>query len=473
MATDDFFYYLKVALNLSHGSGSTFNGIVATNGYHPLWLLLLSGFTWFTTAPQHVLAFLASTIFLATLATYFLARRLIVATGVNLLTASGLAAYIAFYSIRLFYTGMEIILAIPLVLLFLLVAQRADYWSCGVRQSAVLGLVISAMVLARLDTALLMALVVLGLILHRETRALIGRQQMAGLSLGLLPVFLYFISNRVIFHVWMPVSGMAKQLKFNHLPSSPAWESFYGLPRLQLLTLLPIILAIALLPLLFKRLSRTQQVLYPAVLAFPIVHILVLSCLSDWSLWVWYFYTFRPALCVSFAVICLWKPLGKILQNAAVPACVLLFIVFDAPQSRWGNGTKVWQGDDLMQEGIDLKNFSATHPGVYALGDRAGTVGYILPSPMVQLEGLVMDRGYLSYIQRQVPLRVALAHYHVRYYVATERVPYTGCFHAVEPFQAGPASPHMAADFCEKPVSIFQTGHVKTLVFDLQQPVRP
>jgi hypothetical protein len=39
---DEFFYYLKIAFNLSHGHGSSFNGIVSTNGYHPLWLCLLA-----------------------------------------------------------------------------------------------------------------------------------------------------------------------------------------------------------------------------------------------------------------------------------------------------------------------------------------------------------------------------------------------------------------------------------------------
>src|SRR5215471_14155484 len=33
---DDFFYYLKIAQNLAHGAGSTFNGVVATHVYLPL-----------------------------------------------------------------------------------------------------------------------------------------------------------------------------------------------------------------------------------------------------------------------------------------------------------------------------------------------------------------------------------------------------------------------------------------------------
>lgn len=41
-ANDDSFFYIKTAYNFSSGSGSTFDTINLTNGYHPLWFLLLS-----------------------------------------------------------------------------------------------------------------------------------------------------------------------------------------------------------------------------------------------------------------------------------------------------------------------------------------------------------------------------------------------------------------------------------------------
>src|SRR5664279_3238103 len=73
---DDFFYYLKIAQNLAHGHGSTINGIVPTNGYHPLWLMALTILSFFTSNPRLIHLFLAVTTFVATLATYFLARAL-------------------------------------------------------------------------------------------------------------------------------------------------------------------------------------------------------------------------------------------------------------------------------------------------------------------------------------------------------------------------------------------------------------
>lgn len=38
---DDSFFYIKTANNIAKGLGSTFDGINPTNGYHPLWMLIL------------------------------------------------------------------------------------------------------------------------------------------------------------------------------------------------------------------------------------------------------------------------------------------------------------------------------------------------------------------------------------------------------------------------------------------------
>ncbi len=47
VSEDDAFYYLQIAYNLASGKFSTFDGgITQTNGYHPLWMLLITPFYW-------------------------------------------------------------------------------------------------------------------------------------------------------------------------------------------------------------------------------------------------------------------------------------------------------------------------------------------------------------------------------------------------------------------------------------------
>ena len=41
---DDAYFYFKIANNIALGKGSTFDGLNYTNGYHPLWLIILSGY---------------------------------------------------------------------------------------------------------------------------------------------------------------------------------------------------------------------------------------------------------------------------------------------------------------------------------------------------------------------------------------------------------------------------------------------
>lgn len=467
---DDFFYYLKIAQNLAHGAGSTFNGIVPTNGYHPLWLLLLTVFSFITTKPKAILLFLTLCSLTATMATYFFSRILIRAMQVGAAMASALAAYVAVYSLHLYTGGMEVILTIPLALAFLVVAQRTDFWQRGIWQSACLGLLVSAMALSRLDSLMLAALMFLCLLVNPDARRMLGPAQIKGLALGLLPLALYFLSNRIFFHTWLPVSGLAKQLKTNHLPSDPAFRSLYTKQPSQLLTIIPVVLAIALLPVLYKRLTTMQQVLYPVVLIFPFFYLVVLSCLSDWKIWDWYFYSFRIALCVGLAILCVWSPTARVLRIPALGAAAALVMIAMILRTHSATGAQF----QLLEVAEDVRNFAATHPGTYAMGDRSGMVGYLLPDPMVQTEGLVMDRAFLENIRRQVPLPAALEHYHVRYYVATTYPPYAdGCFRAIEPWQAGPASPHMTAEFCQPPVAVFQQRDVRTMIYELQTPAVP
>lgn len=42
-AGDDMFYYLQIARNIARGQGSTFDGITPTNGYHPIYMILVTG----------------------------------------------------------------------------------------------------------------------------------------------------------------------------------------------------------------------------------------------------------------------------------------------------------------------------------------------------------------------------------------------------------------------------------------------
>jgi len=462
---DDFYYYLKVAQNLANGSGSTFNGVVQTNGYHPLWMLVMTGFSIFSTDSWAIFWFVVTMAFLSTMATFFLARIVLRQANTSKILQTAFAAYLGIYTLHLCYTGMEVILAIPLMFLLIVVVARRDYWQRGWLQSCSLGLIISAMVLSRLDLIMLAGLFAFWIAVNAKVRKSFTVQQAAGLALGLVPLVLYFLSNHQFFGTWLPVSGMAKQLKFNHFPSLKPWASLYGHNRNNWTNLLPIHLALLSLPLVWGRLSSMQRVIFPSILMFPFVYVFLLSCMSDWQLWLWYLYPMRAALCVSFIVFTLWLPTGRIMRTRLVTAAVMLIVLVETGMSKWWTDVQ----PAIYEAAHDIQQFAKTHPGTYAMGDRSGMVAYLLAYPVIQTEGLVMDRSFLEHIRHQDPLLPTLADYHVRYYVGTAWKPYTGCFHAVEPLQAGKTSAHMLGDLCGTPVASSQHETYQTVIYDLDK----
>jgi hypothetical protein len=464
---EDFFYYLKVAQNVVAGHGSTFNGLVSTNGYHPLWMWTLVAFIHVCSGVQWIPEFLAGSIWAATMVTFLFARLLLKRFEVESLAATALAAYVAVYAMHVFCYCMEVTLAVPLMLALILMLEKHTWWSAeggkGLSRGLAIGLVAAALVLSRIDTLIFVGLLALGILLQPQMRRQVRRPQIIGIMLGFLPLAAYFISNRVLFKVWMPISGMAKQLKIDHGFTSLAWKSFFGKSPVQLLNLIPILVALAVLPWLWRRLQPELQAIAPAVLTFPFIYISILSWCSDWQLWGWYFYMLRPALIVAFLVLLQVQQVRRTLAWNPILAVLVLFALTRVVSVRWNE-----QQPEIVDAARALQQFSLTHPGVYAMGDRSGSVGYLLSQPVVQTEGLMMDREYLSLVAQQLPIRQALAHYRVRYYVGSALEPYVGCFQALEPAQAGPHAPHLRGKFCEQPVANWTFAGVKTVVFDLQ-----
>jgi hypothetical protein len=101
------------------------------------------------------------------------------------------------------------------------------------------------------------------------------------------------------------------------------------------------------------------------------------------------------------------------------------------------------------------------------MGDRSGTPGYMISSPMIQLEGLVMDETYLDKLRVQPSLNSILSEYGVNYYVSSDATFKDGCYHTREPLQAGPDSARMLGAFCRQPDATFTHNGIITRIFAL------
>jgi len=457
---DDLLYYLKVAQNIAGGYGSTFNEITNTNGYQPLWLMILVVLSWMTAEPRTIMAFLVLSNLLAALTTFVLVQKLLRTSGIGPVLVFVFSAWVTLYAVTLFFYGMETTLTVPLMLgvicLMLRIAWIQESWM----HSLAFGCLLSAMVLSRIDTLIFGALILCGILVDSSLRKCIRADLVVGLIIGLLPVALYFLFNHYRFHTWLPISGMAKELKSNHFPSIEPWRVFFH-PLAGMVCSL-VLCAMAMLYLRRSYFDSVHKVIFAATLLFPFLYYFVLSCVSDWTLWGWYMYPIRSAVCVSFVIVLSWHPVRRLADTRAARLVLVASVFACLIQLRWTR-----QQTDIYAASLEIQEFAKSHPGIYAMGDRAGRVGYLIPNPVIQTEGLMMDRDYLRYVERQTPLREILARYNVRYYIATAYEPYSGCFQAVEPAKAGPSSAKMRAVFCRPAEAVYLHNGVETLIFDL------
>jgi hypothetical protein len=479
--SDDFFYYAKIAANIAAGRGSTFDGITATNGYHPLYELLLVIAAKFGSGIRPMLTELYMLGIAATTATFVFVRRLFRFSGIEAVLANALAVFPLWSPVRMFYQSMEVTLTIPLALaLVWYFVARFEAAKVHVLQSIAFGSIAAAMILSRLDSAFLVTCLVIVGMCHREVRSRLSPPSVAAFCLACgLPLIVYVGMNHVLFHAWLPVSGMAKQMRSTHWPSRMALHSAWAGNAEWLVCIN--VAAIALWLATFRRLKPAWQAVTLATLIFPFIQIGAFAVLSDWQMWGWYHYVYAPVIVVFLLLAVVgfgqWLPRPNLTTAALlVVACVLLV------HDRWNASTEMVQIADSARVG---QQFASTHPAVYGMGDRAGMVGWLSTQPVFQAEGLVEDRAWLETIKLQGDLATALRSRGVRYYIATkwlvdgpEKGLRPGCFAASEPLQAGPTAPHLTSVLCDPVIDypeLHEPGIIdkRLLVFDLEhQPTR-
>ncbi len=467
---DDFFYYVQVARNLAEHHLSSFDGVHLTNGYHPLWLLTLTGLyaifpgTAFFVAVQTASLLLLLLFYLA--AVRVMERLGSAEAGDRQVRLAALL--LSLHALLLFRYGMEVTAALPLGLATVAYTLGGRFrWTGG--QTVRYGLLACLTVLARLDALLLIALLFLGQMLASRASWAERLKRTALFSLGFIPLLLYLAINLKVFHSLMPVSGHAKQLKPLWPPSLvPVTSLVLPLDRMKAVFVLPALLLLALgigrLVQLWPERRRRNRALSCGLLAFPFVHLATLSLLSDWPVWPWYFYSLSFSSVASLALLLRRAPSRAGMPHVWTPVLatasagyVLYLGVYSVRK----------QPSAMALLANDVAIYAHQHPGNYAMGDEAGTAAWLSQQPIVQLEGLMMDAGYLRLIADRTPLSEVFRRYDTRYYVLLGVLPGADrCTHSSEPTQGGAHSPHMLGITCAAPLAHFERDGVSMNIFD-------
>jgi hypothetical protein len=205
---DDWFYYIGIARNLADGNGPTFDGVVSTTGFHPLWTWLLAPID----LADPVLP--GSTVQAVVLLN---AAIILVCAGLTLrlldvVTRSRASApliTVASYSVAMPFllNGMESAAVLLLIVLWGTLALRVN-WSrpfAAPWMVAGLGLCTALLPLGRLDAAAIAVLMIGGCALLLDRRVAV----VLGASLAVILVVQAGI-NRTVGGGVVPISGEVK-----------------------------------------------------------------------------------------------------------------------------------------------------------------------------------------------------------------------------------------------------------------------
>jgi hypothetical protein len=400
--SDDAYYYLNVALNITHGAGSSFDGINPSNGYHPLWMLCLLPVYWLwggspdlalraTLAAQSLI--LAGTLWLA----WDVYRRYC-ATFLAVIVA--IAVVGTLYSpVQMMFNGLETDLVILMVVAVVYADAKHEMLATDQPkpQQALFGLLLGLMMLARLDEAFLVLGIAIWCVLRSQPRTFAARIAFLCRSYWLTMVIFavtvapYFVWNFAEFGHLTPISGTLKAT-FPH----PVFRSEVVVAYAPYVVL-TFAAGLALIPLV-----RRPTAALPAPNA-DLLTGLWIGCLlqvawavffTSWGTFQWHFAAHIPVICITlscFAARATRVPAA--VCAAALVVVALVVLVFNTFAYRD-------KGDyhDGAYAAAAWARASTPPDTVFALRD-AGIFGYFSQRATINLDGLINSYEYQEYVR--------------------------------------------------------------------------
>lgn len=404
---DDFYYYLKIAENFYNGYGSSFMKGVKTNGYQPFYQWFICGLLYLSKLINvDALTFIRPMLSLIFIFFSFNLLKLIKPHTFlsSIIFVSGICGYFL-----ISYNGMESLFAIPLLAILIIRIVKDDISIYGVAFYSIICFFV------RIDSILIVMPV---LFCYGMKKKLFSAQNflqtfLAGLII-MIPFLAYIIYNYYQFYVLFPISGLAKSvIKFSGVHKATFTSFFIRGRSFTSVIVLSILIALIIVLLRQRKTSLYLVFFVSGIFLFYFQN----AVRSDWGIWVWYFYPFPVLLIVSaneantlnFEDRFFLKKIAIGISLLSTATFLYFSFILSFPN----------QPEIIMTAGTEIQQFEKQNKGVYAMGDRAGIVGYLLESPVVQLEGLVMDKEFLENLKNRKKLIDLILPYHVEYYIAT------------------------------------------------------
>jgi len=390
---DDAYFYFTIARNFVEEGLLSFDGLTPTNGFHPLWMAMLTGLRYIATGSSSFLY-----------ASFALSAVLITLAGFLFLRFSGnrfsapVILVILLLLLRCFrdfaLMCMETSVLLPLAFLLLLrsdsvsIDSRRDLWANGVLAALIF--------LSRLDSVLL--LVPLVIILLMKT----GRKGAAPLLIpGLAAGAAYLTANLVSMGTPFSVSSMMKASGFG-------WNSLFAGQLFAMSDPLGIrspwglylfLLVLAFFVVFMKEKPRSAYASAIFLIGFTFVQLFM----SQWRLWYWYAYPavlflafgVPPVLQIFYGKLCVSSRVERVVSTALLSAVAVLSIYWGISYGRTTENDFRYRNMIIAEEMNELLPEST----IVAIGDRAGSFAFFFHGHVIQAEGLAGDVQLVRAIQ--------------------------------------------------------------------------
>jgi hypothetical protein len=333
---DDASYYFTTARNLADGRGLTFDGIHPSNGFHPLWLLMLVPLFLLHEPPEtmiRLIALLQTALLGIAFLVFWRTQSKLFSQRTAALTAILFVGFVFPPCIN----GMESALLILLITVLYGYGLHLARTQLNWRRSALLGLILGCVLLTRLDM-IFIGLCLFGWFARRCLRiearsAAVASALVCGLA-AVAVVAPWLAFNYLEFGSVMPISGALKS-SFPHTSLGP-----YTLPRLVALGAVNLVSALLAIGWSLWTVIRTRgnrrapdsgfYATATAIFAWAVTtHFLYTLLFMKTDTFNWYFVMYP-----LFAIVFVSGPIDRVLKSnlmharpALYPATAALLIV--------------------------------------------------------------------------------------------------------------------------------------------------
>ncbi len=448
--TDDFYYYLTTAKNFINLGYISFDKISITNGFQPLWFFFIS--LNFALSKNDIFfnSIIILSIFIFTFFTYFNFRKYFINNNYSEKDSHLIASLISFLTLFFSKNGMEISLAVFFFSLSLLYFRKNIIIFC---------LLSFLTFLSRLEF-----LIFYFVFLTNEifiNKKIFNKNFLIKLSLFPFLIIFYILINLKFFGIPFPESGIAKSLvnnvKFNKETFSFLSSSGYGMKFISLMFYCN---CVGVFFLFSNKIKKFTKISLLTTLLFFISN----SLRSAWPLWTWHFFFLGISTSVLFVDLIKLFKFNFVKYMATLVGIFFIIVYFFLFIKNYNVNN-----DHILNIANKIEShYADSEYEIFAMGDMAGKVSYLLDKKLIQLEGLVGGKKVLNKIQKQEKLCNLFSEFNVDIYFTTKINKSGDLYYIEEPAQKSTNVKKMKDILIIKPEKTFHSADLNVYAFNLK-----